>query len=38
MKKQEGFSGLLSYVIPDRILTIMKQNPFCGDLYITDIG
>lgn len=38
MRKQDGFPGQLSYVIPDRILGIMKQNPFCSDLYITDIG
>ncbi|MBL7969848.1 MAG: AraC family transcriptional regulator [Prolixibacteraceae bacterium] len=38
MKKQDGFPGQLSYVIPDRILSIMKQNPLCCDLYITDIG
>jgi AraC family transcriptional regulator, arabinose operon regulatory protein len=38
MKKQDGFPGQLSYVIPDRILSIIKQNPFCSDLYITDIG
>jgi len=38
MKKQDGFPGQLSYVIPDRILTIIQQNPFCSNLYFTDVG
>ena len=38
VKKQDGFPGQLSYVIPDRILSIVRQNPICADLYLTDIG
>ncbi|MDP3912595.1 MAG: AraC family transcriptional regulator [Bacteroidota bacterium] len=38
MKKQDGFPGQLSYVIPDRILLLIEKNPFCSDLFITDIG
>ncbi|MFY9152910.1 MAG: AraC family transcriptional regulator [Prolixibacteraceae bacterium] len=38
MKKQDGFPGQLSYVIPDRILALIRQNPMCEDLYLTDIG
>lgn len=38
MKKQEGFPGQLSYVIPDKILEMVVRNPLISDLYITDIG
>ncbi len=38
MKKQDGFPGQLSYVIPDKILDILKRNPLIEDLYLTDIG
>ncbi len=38
MKKQDGFPGQLSYVIPDRILDLVRSNPLIADLYITDIG
>lgn len=38
MKKQEGFPGQLSYIIPDKIREISKQNPLTEDLYLTDIG
>lgn len=38
MKKQEGFPGQMSYVIPERILELVVQNPLIADLYITDIG
>ncbi|MDO9040357.1 MAG: AraC family ligand binding domain-containing protein, partial [Bacteroidota bacterium] len=38
MRKQDGFPGQLSYVIPDRILMLIEKNPFCSDLFITDIG
>ena len=38
MKKKEGFPGQLSYIIPEKILTIQKQNPLTEDLYLTDIG
>ncbi len=38
MKKQDGFPGQLSYVIPDKILELVKQNPLISDLHLTDIG
>lgn len=38
MKKEDGFPGQISFVIPDRILTLIKDNPLTADLYITDIG
>lgn len=38
MKKQDGFPGQLSYVIPDKIRNMVIDNPLIADLYITDIG
>jgi len=38
MKKEDGFPGQISFVIPDRILALVKENPLINDLYITDIG
>lgn len=38
MKKQDGFPGQLSYVIPDKILELIRSNSLIADLYITDIG
>jgi AraC-like DNA-binding protein len=38
MKKEDGFPGQISFVIPERILTLVKENPLIADLYITDIG
>lgn len=38
MKKEDGFPGQISFVIPDRILALVKDNPLIDDLYITDIG
>ncbi len=38
MKKQDGFPGQLSYVIPDKILELITRNPLISDLYITNIG
>jgi len=38
MKKEDGFPGQISFVIPERILTLVKDNPLIVDLYITDIG
>jgi AraC-like DNA-binding protein len=38
MKKQDGFPGQLSYVIPDKILELVRSNPLIADLHITDIG
>lgn len=38
MKKKDGFPGQISFVIPDRILALVKTNPLTADLYITDMG
>ncbi|MCK9411814.1 MAG: AraC family transcriptional regulator [Prolixibacteraceae bacterium] len=38
MKKEDGFPGQISFVIPERILAMVKDNPLTSDLYITDIG
>jgi len=38
MKKEDGFPGQVSIVIPERILALVKANPLISDLYITDIG
>ena len=38
MKKAEGFPGQISFVIPDRIVASLANNPLIADLYITDIG
>lgn len=38
MKKQDGFPGEQSYVIPDRIIDQLTKSPLCSDLYLTDIG
>ena len=38
MKKEDGFPGQLSYVVPARILDMVAQNPLISDLYFTDIG
>ncbi len=38
MKKEDGFPGQISFVVPDRILTLVRDNPLIADLYITDIG
>jgi AraC family transcriptional regulator, arabinose operon regulatory protein len=38
MKKEDGFPGQISFVIPERILALVKANPLISDLYITDIG
>lgn len=38
MKKEDGFPGQISFVIPERILTLVKDNPLTADLHITDIG
>jgi AraC family transcriptional regulator of arabinose operon len=38
MKKQDGFPGQQSYVIPERIIDQLKKSPLCSDLYVTDIG
>jgi AraC-like DNA-binding protein len=38
VKKEEGFPGQISYVIPDRILALVREDPLISDLYVTDIG
>jgi AraC-like DNA-binding protein len=38
MKKEDGFPGQISFVIPERILAIIGNNPLIADSYITDIG
>ncbi|MCL6101327.1 MAG: AraC family transcriptional regulator [Bacteroidetes bacterium] len=38
MKKQDGFPGQLSYVVPAKILELVSRNPLIADLYFTDIG
>ena len=38
MKKEDGFPGQISFVIPERILALIKDNPLIADLYISDIG
>ncbi len=38
MKKQDGFPGQQSYVIPERIIDQLKKSPLCSDIYLTDIG
>lgn len=38
MKKEDGFPGQISFVIPDRILALVKNNPLIAELFITDIG
>jgi AraC family transcriptional regulator of arabinose operon len=38
MKKQEGFQGQISHVIPEKIINIIGENPLISDLYLTDIG
>lgn len=38
MKKEDGFPGQISFVIPERILALVRNNPLIADLFITDIG
>jgi hypothetical protein len=38
VKKEDGFPGQFSFVIPELILAPMKDNLLIADLYITDIG
>ena len=38
MRKQDGFPGQLSYVVPAKILDLVRRNPLISDLYFTDIG
>jgi len=38
MKKEDGFPGQISFVIPERILAIVKENQLIAELHLTDIG
>jgi AraC-like DNA-binding protein len=38
MKKEDGFPGQISFVMPDKITDSIRQNPLISDLYLTDIG
>lgn len=38
MKKEDGFPGQISFVIPERILVLVRENPLISDLYLTDVG
>jgi len=38
MKKEDGFPGQISYVLPEKIIGLIRENPLISDLYITDIG
>jgi len=38
MKKEDGFPGQISIVLPDKIIGLIKGNPLISDLYLTDIG
>jgi len=38
MKKEDGFPGQISFVLPERITNLSRENPLNSDLYLTDIG
>ncbi len=38
LKKQEGFVGQRSFVLPNHLLAFNETHPLCRGLYITDIG
>jgi len=38
MKKEDGFPGQISFVLPEKIISLTMQNPLISDLYLTDIG
>lgn len=38
MKKEDGFPGQISFVIPERVLALIKDNPLIADIYLTDVG
>ncbi|WP_430974192.1 AraC family transcriptional regulator [Sunxiuqinia rutila] len=38
MKKEEGFPGQLSFVLPEKVVNLIRQNRLINDLYFTDIG
>ena len=38
MKKEDGFPGQISFVLPEKIIRLTRENPMISDLYLTDIG
>lgn len=38
MKKENGFPGQISFVIPEKITRLIRGNVLISDLYLTDIG
>ncbi len=38
MKKEDGFPGQISFVLPEKIVGLIRNNPMISDLYLTDIG
>ena len=38
MKKEDGFPGQVSFVLPEKITGLSRENPLNSDLYLTDIG
>ena len=38
MKKKDGFPGQISFILPEKIISLCKNNPLVSDLYLTDIG
>lgn len=38
MIKEDGFPGQISFVLPEKIIELMKGNPLISDLFMTDIG
>lgn len=38
MKKEDGFPGQISFVLPEKIVALVRSNPLISDLYVTDIG
>jgi len=38
MKKEDGFPGQISFVLPEKIEGLIRGNPLISDLYLTHIG
>lgn len=38
MKKEDGFPGQISFVLPDKIIGLVRGNPLISDLFLTDNG
>jgi AraC-like DNA-binding protein len=38
MKKEDGFPGQISFVLPEKITGLIRGNPLISDLFLTDIG